>query len=288
MTQPLKLSRLAWLAFAMLAYACSDDLSEEATLPTVDAPASQLLVNDVSLEKGYLKFASVEAFENFLGEENDERKSELLTRVKDANFTSWRENFLEHEDELAPNGRTEAEDILVEDEYISSLMNEDGILQIGKYLFKINVAQELVLALDEADQKHYDDLVAENTNDEKIMVFSTNDDVLPLLAEGSTGTVENGREMGLTCKQKQAAAQLRKITAYYGADNGYRLISRVEYVKLGVYFKLVASAKNQAKFGFTWLAQQESLAIETDAGYKPRCRSTRYKSDVYLLPLNGQ
>lgn len=281
MTQYLKLSRFAALAFAMLAYACSDDFSEEAGLPDEKASATRLLTDDVSLENGYLKFASAEAFESFLGEENDTRKSTLLKQVEEASFTSWRENFLAHEEQLAPNGRTEAEDILLEDEYISSLMNEDRVLQIGQYLFKINVNEELVFVLNEQDKEHYDDLVKENDENEKIMVFTTNDDVLPLLAEGSNGTVENAREAGLFCKDGKADPRRTGYQyTYYGANRDYRMIASVRYVAIGVYFKLMAKVRNQSKFTGIWIAQEGHMYVHTDAGYKQRCRSTEYKKDT--------
>ena len=273
----LNLSRFALLIAVCWLSACSDNLVEEANLPEVETTTLVSLTDDVSLENNYLKFASPEAFESFLGEENEDKKVELINRIKEASFTSWQENFLASEERLAPNGRTEAEDILIEDEYISSLMNEDGVLQIGQYLFKINVNQELVFALNEFDKDHYQDLVAENDKNKKIMVFTTSDDVLPMLAEGSTGTVENAREAGLTCKQSQAKAKHTDDFIYYG-DGSYRMDCVVRYVKLGVYFKLMAKVRNQYQLGL-WFSQVGNLYIDTDAGWKPRCRSTAYRYD---------
>jgi hypothetical protein len=283
----LKLSRFALLIAVCWLSACSDNLVEEASLPEVETTTLVSLTDDVSLENNYLKFASPEAFESFLGEENEDKKVELINRIKEVSFTSWQENFLASEEQLAPNGRTEAEDILIEDEYISSLMNEDGVLQIGQYLFKINVNQELVFALNESDKNHYDELVAENDKNEKIMVFTTSDDVLPMLAEGSTGTVENAREAGLTCKQSQARAASRGDDVYYGAGNDYRLNCVTRYVKLGVYFKLMAKTRNQFRMFGIWVEQVGNLEISTDAGWKPRCRSTSYKNDIVREPVRS-
>lgn len=109
------------------------------------------------------------------------------------------------------------------------------------------------------------------------MVFTTSDDVLPLLAEGSTGTVENAREAGLTCKQDQARAKHTDDFIYYG-DGSYRIDCVIRYVKLGVYFKLMAKIRNQHKLG-VWFSQEGNLYIDTDAGFKPRCRSTEYRND---------
>ncbi|MFP4293536.1 MAG: hypothetical protein ACLFQ0_18030 [Cyclobacteriaceae bacterium] len=198
--------------------------------------------------------------------------------MEETNFTSWRENSLKKRS-FSSNERTEAEDILIEDEYISSLMNQDGILQIGEYLFKINVNQELVYALHESNKRHYNDLVGENEESKKIMIFSTNDDVLPLLSEGSTGTIKNARETGLTCKQSQAAAENESYDFYFGQGDGYRIRTVVRYVKLGVYFKLMAKMRNQMKAGPIWVTQESVLRIYTDAGWKPRCRSTSYRND---------
>ena len=168
----------------------------------------------------------------------------------------------------------------MEDEYISSLINEDSVLQIGQYLFKIDVNKELVFALDEKDEEHYQDLVAENDDNERIMVFTTSDDVLPMLAEGATGAVENARQAGLTCEQSQARAESRSDDVYYGAGNDYRLNCVVRYVKLNVYFKLMAKTRNQFKMFGVWVEQIGNLTIATDAGWKPRCRSTGYRNDI--------
>lgn len=202
----------------------------------------------------------------------------MLEQIQEAPFTSWKTYFAEREATLATNGRTEAEDVLMEDDYLASLMNEDGIIQIGKYLFKIDVNQELVFALNEANKAAYADLVATNTKNEDIMIFSTNDEVLILLEEGSTGTFENGREAGLTCKQSQARHKWTAPVLHYG--DGYRMVCRIEYLKFGVYFKLEARLWNQVQNLGLWWAQQGNLQISTNCGYQARCRSAEYVNDV--------
>lgn len=262
----------AMLFISIFFYSCSEEISENAV---IDKPGSRTegvtsLADHVFLENGYVRFASTEDFESFLGEENMEKKNLLLNRVQEAPFTSWRKYFLENEQTLAPNGRTDADDELLEDEYLASLMNEDGILQIGKYLFKIDINQALVFALAEENKSSYQDLVAANGGNEDIMIFSTTDEVLTSLEEGSTGTIENGRIQGLFCKESKADSRNDPENVYYGDD--YRMVCAVDYFAAGVYFKLRAKVNNQIKNVGVWMAQQGNLRIEYFADYKPRCK----------------
>ncbi len=78
------------------------------------------------------------------------------------------------------------------------------------------------------------------------MKFSTNDEVLTLLEEGSTGTMTNGRVQGLFCKESKAEGRNDPEEVYYGDD--YRMVCNVDYFAVGVYFKLQAKVKNQIKF----------------------------------------
>jgi len=126
----------------------------------------------------------------------------------------------------------------------------------------------------------YNDLVNANIDNTAIMKFSTNDEVLTLLEEGSTGTMTNGKVQGLFCKEKNADKDDDDDFHYYG--DGYRLKCELNYTTLGVYFKLRAKVTNQVKNLGIWMGQQGSLRIEFFADYKPKCRDWNTKQgNVY-------
>ena len=112
------------------------------------------------------------------------------------------------------------------------------------------------------------------------MKFSTNDEVITLLEEGSTGTMTNGRAQGLFCREKNAGPGEDNDNYPYG--DGYRLKCKLKYIRAGVYFKLRAKVTNQVKNLGIWMGQQGQLRIEYFADYKPKCRDWVTKTgDVY-------
>ena len=67
---------------------------------------------------------------------------------------------------------------LIDDDYFADIVNKDRIVQIGNFIFKINIQSKSVYVLPAKDVANYNDLITENIKNKAIRVFSTEDDVL--------------------------------------------------------------------------------------------------------------
>ena len=131
------------------------------------------------------------------------------------------------------------------------MLSPEGIIQIGKWIFKIDAENEKVYALHEQNRK----LLAELKKDtpaasDKIRVFSTNDEVLSILEdEGARKDILCFREDGAPSHTMPWISQWTN-----GAGQECQMFSQVYYQKLGVYFSLAAKAETQyqALLGLWW------------------------------------
>lgn len=181
----------------------------------------------------------------------------------------------------AEQARVASEDIDPND-FLSTILNEDGIVEIGENIFLVDTAEQVVLVLPSVYQDQVDDLVNRNLANTNITLFSTSDDVLDLLEEGSTGTMN--RSAGLFCKEDGAdrGYDPGNDTSPYGSD--IRQQNKIVYQKAGIYFSLQSKTKVQFR-GWTgiWTGQSATdQIIRYYAAYKPKCRSVVVKQGDLL------
>lgn len=128
-------------------------------------------------------------------------------------------------------------------------------------------------------ESEIEDLKAENTDNKNILVFSTNDDVLYLMDEGSKGTI-NGRSQ-LFCGESNAKGNKDESFVPEPFYDDYRQDNKVVYQSVGIYFSLQAKTKMQYK---------NLLGLWVDAGitccqkiqyyvkYEPKCKGVTERS----------
>ncbi len=156
----------------------------------------------------------------------------LTNRTKILNFNSY------------SNLESKNENDIVQDEDLASILNEDAIIQIGDYLYRVNVPQESVYVLPASNIDEYDDLVNENILNKNIRKLSTEDDVIDI--------VENNPEY---CNSKACGGC--SSGSYYTNEiilqnqlgtTVVTAVGKVKYFKAGIYFKLSANAEFQPSY----------------------------------------
>ena len=130
---------------------------------------------------------------------------------------------------------------------LPEILNEDKIVKIGDHLFKVDLHKEEVLVLHEEHETEYNDLVASDYDNDHIMVFSTDDEVLELLENGSSGTI-NGRIAG--CDDRRATRKKEDRDPKNGRRK--KLKAKVVYQKAGIYFSILAEGKTQKRRLRVW------------------------------------
>ncbi len=182
-----------------------------------------------------------------------------------------------------PNARTlgtkEAE-VVETNEFLSTILNKDGMITIGDYFFKIDLEDEKVYVLPVSLKDWLGDLQNINLSNEDILVFSTDDDVLDLLAEGSKGSA-NSRTM-LFCNDRSARGDMEKEKFHEYSDPvaqvDYQAKIKHGYQKAGVYFSLMTQLKHMDRFQSAsnltpWSFSNTEIYLEYYYKYKQRCRS---------------
>ncbi|WP_299761903.1 hypothetical protein [uncultured Pontibacter sp.] len=83
---------------------------------------------------------------------------------------------------------------LFEDDFFASMVSPQGIIQIGEWVFKIDLRREKVYALPASETSLVANLKQAQPSHDKIRVFSTSDDVLDMIENGMYGdsSVESG------------------------------------------------------------------------------------------------
>jgi hypothetical protein len=237
----------------------------------------------VDFKHGALQFPSADNYISLVESAGDEVKLSLikfLDTKKD--YNSLRKSYLKARQ--TSNGRvlsTKETDIVEANEFLASILNEDGLIVIGDYYFRINMNSEKVFVLPLKNESELDDLKQENIANQNILIFSTNDDVLPLLAEGNKGTI-NGRSQ-LFCGDSGANSGKDDGFVYEPFYDDYRQDDKVVYQKAGVYFSLQAKTKMQYK---------NLLGLWVDAGitygqklryyviYEPKCKGVTENTET--------
>jgi hypothetical protein len=123
---------------------------------------------------------------------------------------------------------------IIQDDYLASILNEDCIVQIGEYLYRVNVASESVYVMSSQFIEQYEDLVNEDITNKNIMKFSTDEDVIDLVETGLDG-----------CKDCGGCAADEFLTDYVDITIAYHTVTahgKVEYYKAGIYFGLYVHA----------------------------------------------
>jgi hypothetical protein len=182
---------------------------------------------NVSVVHNRLAFKTIEDYERVVNNPTEELRDGFLKTVNDfANFTPYGKSA---------RSRDAKDAVSIADEYFASIINTDLAVQIGDNIFRVNPSTEKVYALPVVNAGQYQDLVAENTANKSIRVFSTGDNVLELIKKPAPAA--------LFCKEsgiggKRASAIIPGSTVMASAD----------FVRYGIYFTLHATIYPQGSW----------------------------------------
>lgn len=190
----------------------------------------------ISSDGKMLIFESVESYERAIHNLSNERIELLISQISNLPFN----NYFSKEHTFSESTVQEM------DEVLGQLLNEDGAIQIGKHVFKIDMDKEQVFVMSIEDKEsNYSELIAGNSENEKVSVYSFNDDVLRIV-NGET----NEKCSGVASDTYWGYGNMHEAPIINTLDDGsvFRLNPYVKYFKAGIYFKL-SSGYEIWKFG---------------------------------------
>lgn len=120
----------------------------------------------------------------------------------------------------------------LQDEFLSSILNDNNIVQIGDYLYKVNLLTEKVYVLNTEYESEIIDLITENTTNEYVMEFSTGDDVIDLVEKLEGATTRGCGGIG--------GGSYRFPDTELGYVDGVKvtMTGGVKFFRAGIYFTL--------------------------------------------------
>ncbi len=236
------------LSVFLINYSCSEQ--ESIIEESIDTSISEV-------DEKTISFSNREDFEILFSEPDYiNQKTEGLI-----NFTSLM-SLMPSEDENIPNARSTSNpsDSIYEDYgIITEILNEDKIVKIGDHLIKVDLHTERVLVLPYEFANEYADLVNNNTNNEHIIVFSTDDEVLSLLEGNSSGTI-NGRTEIACGTPDDPVADTERASSERTASNRRRrrLTAKLVYQRSGIAFRVLAKGRVQKRSLRTWFRERRN------------------------------
>lgn len=263
---------LATLAVAMFFTGCQKDADQASPV----APPK----SDVSVVDNWLAFKDRSSFETYstsLSAVPKEMTADQFLQNKESklNFVSMR--FADKNSLVkVPNARTTMKENGIEDDYLASMLSPEGILQIGAWICKLDIPNQKVYALHEKDKSLLSELKKDFPSHDKIKVFSTDDEVLPMLEEGEAS--KSSARVSILCFKESGAKEDKDDTDpdYYNTDNTIRLDKKLVYQKAGVYFSIQAKCQYQKLVAGIWWSTQGWLGGSWNGEYKVKCKGYSY------------
>jgi hypothetical protein len=169
-----------------------------------------------------LIFSSVKAYEQVVASYFDSLHNVQLQRlIQQCKFP----NFFSDE-----NPNIQEKEVM--DAFLGTLLNKDGVIQIGKFIYKIDIVKNQVFVLSESyKNSSYIDLVVGNTFNKHIAVFSTADDVLYL---------QSGEQPTNCAKLKPFETRSDAVVSPSGVRQ--KFYCKLKFFTGGIFFNLYAQA----------------------------------------------
>ncbi len=156
---------------------------------------------------------------------------------------------------------TSEDSLLTDVQFMSSILNPDMIVQIDKFIIKIDVNKGVSYVLQNKYSGQIASLLAEDTTNPNIMVFDNAENGVDLLQRGILGTIRNIEHSDSSARYKIGAARCPghsniggwQLPYIYGGGH-YRMKCGLAYGNYYVYHILWASLKNQYNcfLGIIW------------------------------------
>jgi hypothetical protein len=241
-----------------------------------------------SLSGTRLAFPTIADYRAAIDNPTAAAETSLLTTINAfANFTSWNEKFVK--------------DTLYKNTLFPTILNGDGVVQIGTNIFRVDKTYAKVFVLPLADIAYYNDLIATYPQSGKVYMFSTDDEVLDMIeTEGALNqTVVSTVDLLPVSGVKglfSIKIKMPEISIHVCRENGVRAgtasrpfffqngILTVQYNKNGIEFNLNASVPWTGIGSFPYMFQFTG-GIDKNQGYiyyHVKCKqtiSTEYTTD---------
>jgi len=215
---------------------------EEQQVAVEQTATSELIGNDVFMKDNVVTFRNMDYYISFVeGVKNEDKKKSLVGKIKDVTgYVPYYKTLQKARPGISSRSEDEIS-FLEEDDFITTLLNNDGIIEIGPYVFKVNLLTERVYVLESIYKEELmGELIAENDHP-MIQVFSTNDEVLTMLQNGEKSNIASRTE---GCDEVPAIGYDRATISIHSDTNWtFRLDGFHKYTKAGIYYSLVAKAE---------------------------------------------
>jgi len=163
----------------------------------------------------YLSFKNIQDYENLINDSSKDKESDVAAYLRLNNFVDYFSNAGSRE---------------TMDDFLGLLLNPEGVIQIGEHIFRLDPANNTVLAILAAEKSlYFSNLLAGNIDQVHVIGFSMEDEVLDLIQ----GTFSEA------CSGSQG---FNRETAIITSVNGQNLVGgakfQTKYLKLGIYFSV--------------------------------------------------
>jgi len=182
-----------------------------------------------------VKFSSIDSYKKFLDNQNPQSE-DALRMIKNSGFKDYFSKNNNLSDKITE--KSDTNNVYEMDDFLGQILNEDGIIQIGEHLYKIELFTETVKVLLYNDDKdNYQQAVKKfNDNDDSVQLFSVGDDVLEIMS-GNGGEKCGG--IGGGEYPAYSNPDFALLVAYdYGVY--HKINTGVKMFRAGIYFKLSA------------------------------------------------
>lgn len=253
------------LLIGIVVVSCKKDIIKSSSSGSNNKSETTKIIEGISTSHNVIRFDNVNRYKDFVESDNKENRNSVLDRIKNSGFKNYFSNTM-HQNSMQKM-----------DKFFGQLLNKDGIIQIGNYLYQIDddkvytvkckdkVENNLELSLDELKSK--------NNN---VKMYSTSDNVLILTQ--SNGNIEK-------CKEDGVGSQSKSV---YSSDGVYSdgIRTTLRHSKFGIYFDLVVEVQALKQGGpmFTFVVKFNSNSSKRR--YKRRCKSWQY-TDITHQSMSG-
>ncbi len=227
----------------------------------------------VASDNRMLIFETTNYYEDIISSPDAQLREEFISYIEQFGFESYAERFPENDSSslfFSSNDSTC-------DSFLAEILNADGIVQIGEYLYKIDFSNGVVGVLHSDYLSDYPDLVELDSLNPNVRRFTTGDDVIDLAESGapSTARVDGCGGIGGGTYKSYQSLGLQVVTFPDGSV--WRLYPAVKFFRAGVYFRL-------SSFYEVWA---HANATTTTFGAKVKNLSQLFKINFYCKGPEG-
>jgi len=151
---------------------------------------------------------------------------------------------------------------VLDDDLVRCFLDKDSCVQIGEWVIKLSTGTESVYVVNKSKKNSIGDLLKRNTNNQDVLKYSFNDDVLDLL--------ESGTAPSRACNETSRSTYQQTWWHYFNNQVNKFVIDEVNY-NGGVVFFMEYRAKPEIYSGGTWSAYHNTnFRYRLEEGYNDR------------------